>query len=175
MLRITAEFRLILAAVAFALLLPSAGSSRAAGSREELCDAKADLALAKRDYPAAIALHRKVLLADNDNALAHYHLGFAFGMTGHSIDEISEYLSAARLGLRKWDLFLNLGIAYLDQKDWPMATTALRTAALLGPDHPEAHYNLALAYERDDALPKALQEITVSLRLAPSMSMKAIR
>ena len=49
-----------------------------------------------------------------------------------------------------------------------MATTALRTAALLGPDHPEAHYNLALAYERDNALPKALQEITVSLRLAPS-------
>jgi Flp pilus assembly protein TadD len=64
--------------------------------------------------------------------------------------------------------FLNLGIAYLDQKDWPTATTALRTAALLGPDHPEAHYNLALAYERDNALPKALQEITVSLRLAPS-------
>jgi len=64
--------------------------------------------------------------------------------------------------------FLNLGIAYLDQKDWPTATTALRTAALLGPDHPEAHYNLALAYERDNALPKALQEITVSLRLVPS-------
>ena len=103
MLRITAEFRLILAAVAFALLLPSASSSWAAGSREELCDAKADLALANEDYPAAIALHRKVLLADNDNALAHYHLGFAFGMTGHSIDEISEYLSATRLGLRKWD------------------------------------------------------------------------
>ena len=103
MLRITAEFRLILAAVAFALLLPSASSSWAAGSRGELCDAKADLALANEDYPASIALHRKVLLADNDNALAHYHLGFAFGMTGHSIDEISEYLSATRLGLRKWD------------------------------------------------------------------------
>jgi tetratricopeptide (TPR) repeat protein len=168
MLRITPVLRLILAAVAFALLLPSAGSSWAAGSREELCDAKADLALANEDYPAAIALHRKVLLADNGNALARYHLGFAYGMTGHPIDEISEYLSATRLGLRKWDLFLNLGIAYLDQKDWPMATTALRTAALLGPDHPEAHYNLALAYERDNALPEALQEITISLRLAPS-------
>jgi tetratricopeptide (TPR) repeat protein len=71
--------------------------------------------------------------------------------------------------------FLKLGIAYLDQKDWPTATTALRTAALLGPDHPEAHYNLALAYERDNALPKALQEITVSLRLRRLISMKATR
>jgi len=168
MLRATSTFRLIFAAIAFALLLPSAASSWAAGSREELCDASADLALANEDYPAAIALHRKVLLADNDDALAHYHLGFAYGMTEQSTDEINEYLASARLGLRKWDLFLNLGIAYLNQKDWPKATNALRNAVFLGPDHPEAHYNLAFAYERDNALPKALQEITVSLRLAPS-------
>jgi Flp pilus assembly protein TadD len=168
MLPFSAGPRLVYVALALALLLTSAASSWAAGPREEFCDAKADLALANEDYPAAIALHRKVLLADNDNALAHYHLGFAYGMTGRPIDETSEYLAAARLGLRKWDLFLNLGIAYLDQKDWSMATTALRTAVLLGPDHPEAHYNMALAYERDNALPKALQEVTVSLRLAPS-------
>src|SRR3979411_233890 len=105
MLRATSTFRLIFAAIAFALLLPSAASSWAAGSREALCDAKADLALANEDYPAAIALHRKVLFADNDNALAHYHLGFAYGMTGQSRDEINEYLTAARLGLRNWNLF----------------------------------------------------------------------
>jgi Flp pilus assembly protein TadD len=167
MLRINTGFRLIYVAIALALLLPCAGSSWAAGSMEELCDAKADRALANEDYLAAIALHRKALLADDDNALAHYHLGFAYGMTGQSRNEISEYLAAARLGLRKWDLFLNLGIAFLDQKDWFEATNALRTAVSLGPEHPEAHYNLALAYERDNALVKALQEITVSLTLAP--------
>jgi hypothetical protein len=53
-------------------------------------------------------------------------------MTGHSREEASEYLAAARLGLDKWDLFLNL-----DLKDWPDATTALRTASLLGPDRSE--------------------------------------
>jgi Flp pilus assembly protein TadD len=167
MLRISAEF-LIYVAIVLALLLPSAGSSWATQSKEEICEVDADAALGLEDYPAAIALHRKILLAHNDNALAHYHLGFAYGMTGDSIDEISEYLAATRLGLRKWDLFLNLGIAYLDQKDWPSATTALRTAVALGPDHPEAHFNLALAYERDNALGMALQEITASLSLAPS-------
>jgi len=140
------------AAIALALLLQCANSSWAAASIEEICDVNADFVLGLEDYPAAIALHREVLRAHNNNALAHYHLGFAYGMTGHSTDEIGEYLAAAKLGLNKWDLFLNLGLAYLGQKDWPKAINALRTAVLLGPDHPEAHFNLAIAYERGNRL-----------------------
>jgi Flp pilus assembly protein TadD len=115
-----------------------------------------------------IGAHLKVLRAHSDNALAHYHLGFAYGMTGRITDEISEYRAAARLGLRQWDLFLNLGLAYLGQNDSPKAIGALRTAVLLGPDHPEAHFNLAIAYEGGHRLREALQEITAALRLAPS-------
>ena len=150
------------------MLLHFANSSWAAGSKDEVCNVEADFPLGLEDYPAAIALHRTVLLAHDDNAVAHYHLGFAYGMTGRSTEEVSEYLAAARLGLRKWDLFLNLGIAYLEQQDWPKAINALRTAASLGPEHPEAHFNLAIAYERDHAFAKALQEVTVSLSLSPS-------
>jgi hypothetical protein len=47
------------------------------------------------------------------NALAHYHLGFAYGMTGDETREINEYERATALGLSRWDLFLNLGIAFL--------------------------------------------------------------
>jgi Flp pilus assembly protein TadD len=112
-------------------------------------------------------LHRNVIRTQADNALAHYHLGFAYGMTGRRRDEINEYLAAARLGLDKWDLFLNLGLAYLGQKDRPNAIKALQTAALLGPQHPEAHYNLAIAYDEGHRLREALQEVIVSLRLAP--------
>ena len=139
----------------------------AASSKEEVCDVKADSALGLEDYPLAIALHREVLLVHNDNALAHYHLGFAYGMTGRVSDEIAEYVAARSLGLRQWDLFLNLGLAYLDQNDYPPAISAFQTAVLLGPDHPEAHFNLAMAYERSHRLDEAQQQITVSLRLAP--------
>jgi len=155
------------AAIALALLLQCANSSWAAASIEEICDVNADFVLGLEDYPAAIALHREVLRAHNNNALAHYHLGFAYGMTGRTTEEISEYLEAARLGLRKWDLFLNLGLAYLGQNDGPKAIKALKTAALLGPSHPEAHFNLAIAYDKDSRLREALQEIIVSLHLAP--------
>jgi Flp pilus assembly protein TadD len=167
MSRLGIELRLLCAAIALALLLPCVASSWAAASKEEICDVDADFALGLEDYPAAITLHRKVLRAHNDNALAHYHLGFAYGMTGRKRDEIIEYLAAARLGLDKWDLFLNLGLAYLDQNDGPKAIKTLQTAVLLGPNHPEAHFNLAIAYEKGDRLREALQEIIVSLHLAP--------
>jgi Flp pilus assembly protein TadD len=157
----------LLFAIALALLLPCVASSWAAASKEEICDVDADFALGLEDYPAAITLHRKVLRAHNDYALAHYHLGFAYGMTGRKTDEINEYLAAERLGLDEWDLFLNLGLAYLGQNDGPKAIKTLQTAVLLGPHHPEAHFNLAIAYEKGNRLREALQEIIVSLHLAP--------
>jgi tetratricopeptide (TPR) repeat protein len=111
-------------------------------------------------------LHCIVILSRKRTALAHYYLGFAYGMTGRKTDEINEYLAAARLGLDKWDLFLNLGLAYLGQDDGPNAIKALQTAVSLGQKHREAHFNLAIAYEKGNRLGEALQEIIVSLRVA---------
>jgi Flp pilus assembly protein TadD len=167
MLRLGAALRLLLAAVTVAALFPRVTSSWAGSSEAEICDVDADSALGLEDYPAAIALHREVLRNHSDNALAHYHLGFAYGMTGRTKDEINEYLTATRLGCDKWDLFLNLGLAYLTQNDWPNAIKTLQTAAWLGPDHSEAHFNLALAYEKGKRLREAQLEIATALRLAP--------
>src|ERR1700746_410162 len=89
-----------------------AAESNAAVVQEEACDITADYALGLEDYAAAITFHRRVIHAHPANALAHYHLGFAYGMTGQSSREISEYLKAVRLGLHVWDLFLDLGLAY---------------------------------------------------------------
>src|ERR1700737_1014707 len=125
--RLSVNVRLLVAAIMLALLFPCATSSWAAALQEEICDVNADFMLGLEDYPAAISLHQKVLRAHNDNALAHYHLGFAYGMTGRTTEEISEYLAAARLGLDKWDLFLNLGLAYLSENDWPKAIETLQT------------------------------------------------
>src|SRR5260221_11315672 len=109
--RLGGGLRLLFAAIALALLLPCVASCWAAASKEEICDVDADFALGLEDYPAAITLHRKVLRAHNDNALAHYHLGFAYGLTGRKADEMIEYLAAAGLGLDKWCLILNLCVA----------------------------------------------------------------
>lgn len=155
-------------AVAVLLLVVTNASSHAASPDDEICDVNADQALGLEDYTATIALHRQFLSTHPGDALAHYHLGFAYGATGRMTDEITEYLAAAKLGLEKWDLFLNLGLAYQDQKDTPKAVAALQNAVLLGPAHTEAHFDLAIAYERADDSNRALREINAALALAPA-------
>jgi len=142
-------------------------SSAAMTAEERVCDVAADIALGLGDYPTAIGLHRRVLQSEGNNALAHYHLGFAYGIVGRTTEEISEYRAAIGLGLKNWDLFLNLGLAYFDRQELEKATAAFETAVSLGPQHAETHFNLAVVYERENRLDEALKEIVASLALAP--------
>lgn len=156
-----------IAAITLVIFIARVGESEAAGPNEEICNATADTAFGIENYPEAIELHQKVISAHPADALAHYHLGFAYRMVGRDADEINEYLAAVSLGLRKWDLFLNLGLAYLERHELAHAAAALETAASLGSEHAEAHFNLAIVYERQKRLDKALREIAASRRLAP--------
>jgi Flp pilus assembly protein TadD len=139
----------------------------AAGGEQQVCDVRADYALGIEDYPEAIRLHTEVVHEHPDNALAHYHLGFAQGMMGNKTAEVTEYQHAAALGLRNWDLFLNLGLAQLQSGDLDAATDSLGQAVLLGENHSESHFNLALVYERRRLLADAEREMLASLRLNP--------
>lgn len=171
MFRIDPVWRIATALLGAAAMVASLTASAVAigGSTpdKEICDVAADTALGLEDYPKAIRLHRDVLRSNPKDSLAHYHLGFAYAMVGRRADELNEYRTAAALGLEQWDLYLNLGLAYFDQSDFGDAATSLEHAALLGPKHEEAHYNLALAYEAEHRLPEALQQITLSRKLAP--------
>ncbi len=149
------------------LSLSIACNAIAGGAEEQVCDVRADYALGVEDYSEAIRLHAEVVRKYPNNALAHYHLGFAEGMIGDKKAEIREYLRAATLGLRNWDLFLNLGLARLKIGELDAATDSLRRAVILGENHAEPHFNLALAYERRGLLADAERETLASLRLNP--------
>ena len=156
--------------VVAAVLLVSLGiayNASAEGGEQQICDVGADYALGIEDYPEAIRLHAKIVREHPDDALAHYHLGFAQGMMGDRTAEVREYQRAATLGLRNWDLFLNLGLLQLENSELDAATDNLRRAVLLGGDHPESHFNLGLVYERRGLLADAERETLASLRLNP--------
>ena len=138
-----------------------------AAQSNQVCDATADYFLGMEDYGEAIATHRRVLAAHPADAMAHYHLGFAYGMTGDHQREIGEYRKAAALGLRQWDFDLNFGRALLEGGDPTGAASAFNTAVALAPERPEGHFNLGLAYERSGKLATALDELQTSLRLDP--------
>lgn len=154
-------------AVILLVSLASARNATAGLAQEQVCDVGADYALGVEDYSEAIRLHAEVVRRHPDNALAHYHLGFAEGMVGNRTAEIGQYQQAASLGLRAWDLFLNLGLAQFENGDLDQARSSLHQAVLLGENHPESHYNLALVDERSGMLQDAEHEVLTSLRLNP--------
>src|SRR6202007_3295193 len=103
--------RVALLVLAVALVQEPMASARAAtevDSQEQICDPLADYFLGMEDYKEAIRLHLKVILEHPENALAHYHLGFAYGMLGQHRDELKQYREAIALGLVGWALFLTL-------------------------------------------------------------------
>ncbi len=142
-------------------------SAKSASYDEQVCDPLADYFLGMEDYSEAIRRHRMVIQDDPSNALAHYHLGFAYGVMGQHAQEFGEYQKAVNLGLNDWQLFLNLGLLYMESGQVHDATAVLRLATLLGPERAETHFNLALAYERRGALAQAEQEALLSLQIDP--------
>jgi Flp pilus assembly protein TadD len=137
----------------------------AGGTEQQVCEVRADYYLGIEDYSEAIRRHVEIVRKDPDNALAHYHLGFALGMVGDRIAEVKEYQTAKALGLRSWDLFLNLGLAQVEDGEMDAATDSLRRAVFLGEDHPESHFNLALVDERRGLFVDAERETLAALRL----------
>jgi tetratricopeptide (TPR) repeat protein len=160
----------LMVALAVSPLVGGATVSAAVSNGNDICDATADYFLGIEDYPETAKLHRVLIAAHPDDALAHYHLGFAYGMLGRRTEELAEYRRAVSLGLKQWDLFLNVGLVYLEDGNTDAATDALATAVALGPSHPEAHFNLGLAYERRGMLAEARREMLTSLRLDPNQA-----
>jgi tetratricopeptide (TPR) repeat protein len=136
-------------------------------SSQWICDATADHYLIIKNYTAAVRLHRQFLQRRPANALAHYHLGFAYGMMSAEREELDEYKRAVALGLSRWDLFLNIGVAFLVNGNLQAATDALEHAVRLDSNQPESHYNLGLVYEQRDMLAEAEKEMIFVLRLEP--------
>jgi Flp pilus assembly protein TadD len=150
---------------ATSLLLLVWNHAMAGEGEPQICDVGADYSLGAEDYPDAIRRHLEVVRKHPHNALAHYHLGFALGMVGNRTGELNEYQRAKALGLRSWDLFLNLGLAQFEDSDLVAAQYSLQRAVLLGENHSESHFNLALVDERCGMLADAERETLIALRL----------
>jgi tetratricopeptide (TPR) repeat protein len=152
------------------LCLPPLSALGAASGRldVQVCDPLADFYLGTENYPQAIQRHLLLLQHHPGNALAYYHLGFAYGMMGDHQRELNDYLKAVGLGLTNWDLFLNMGLLYMESGRLDSAIEVLQLAALLAPYRPETHFNLGFLDERMGMYQKAEQELLLSLSIDPN-------
>jgi len=135
--------------------------------KEWACDKDADEAITQNDLAAGISLHERFLERFPENALALYHLGYAYGQTGYHIKEVSYYEKAIALGFKKNQIFFNLGMAYgeLDQEE--KSIYAFKQAVKINPDSADNHFGLALAYHRNVKDKPAEREFLKAIEIDP--------
>lgn len=137
-------------------------------SREDICNDETDGYLLNGDWQKAIKLHRKIVKRGPDLALAHYHLGFAYGQIEGYDQKISGYRKAISLGLKNAEMYYNLGIALGENfHDYPGAIAALREAVNLKPTEAEFHYNFGFAYLLNKEVGPEEKEYREALRIEP--------
>lgn len=127
------------------------------------CAKEADEAMMRNDYEGGILLHQRLLDKEPENALALYHLGYAYGRVGENLKEVSYYEKAIGLGFKIDRIFFNLGMAYGELHQTEKSIGAFKEALAINPDRADNHFGLGLAYQ-----------MKVADRLAEEEFMKAI-
>jgi len=134
------------------------------------CDEEADRALSEGDLERGIQLHEAFLETHPDDALALYHLGFAYGQSGNHEREIACYERAAALGFSKGGLFFNLGMAYGEIGKPRKAVAAFQRAIQTDARNADYRMGLGLALEKTGDMEGAARSLEEALRLDPSLS-----
>jgi len=132
-----------------------------------VCPEFADVPLRQGRFEEAIGQHLKVLSREPDNALAHYHLGYAYGQLGLHSEEVAEYVRASDLGMERGDLYYNLGMAYLELKEYLQAEQAFHQAVALEPDCGENHRGLGLVHLKQEHYHESVVSCRKASRLEP--------
>jgi len=106
---------------------------------DPICEKEADEAIQMGDYEQGIRLHLALLEKEPGNAMAFYHLGYAYGMIGDHDKEVQYYEKAIALGYsRDAGLYYNLGMAYGELNSTQKAISAFKRALEIDPIHDDA-------------------------------------
>jgi len=132
-----------------------------------VCPEFADLPLRLGLYEEAVKEHRRVLFEEPDNALAHYHLGYAYGQVGAHSLEVEEYVRAVDLGLVREDLFYNLGMAYAELGALDKAEQAFNHAVTMAPANGDNRRALGMVYYEQRLFQEAIASCERATLLEP--------
>ena len=131
--------RVAFAALFLVFFIGCAKEYRPASQKGLTCMEEADQAIQRGDYELGVRLHMEFLSKKPKNALAIYHVGYAYGMAGNHAKEIEFYEDAIASGYN-WDadFYYNLGMAYAELGSFEKAKSAFKKALEINPHHTEA-------------------------------------
>lgn len=158
--------------LALVLCLGAGCSTAPSGKRDQpgerwACDREADEAMMRNDYEGGIFLHQRFLEREPENALALYHLGYAYGQVGENLREVSCYEKAIALGFKKDRIFFNLGMAYGELHQTEKSIGAFKEALAINPDRADNHFGLGMAYQMKVADRLAEEEFLKAITIDP--------
>lgn len=102
---------------------------------------------AESEYKKAVAVYKKYLEENDDDAEAHYALGQTYANLGQYSEAIREYREATKLKEDDPDMFYDLGVAYTKLAQYDAAAGAFSKSLEIDPDNYRAQDGLDEAKE----------------------------
>ena len=118
------------------------------------------------------ALFLHAIEVTQNNYLAHYNLGIAYGSLGRYQDEIEAYKQALRIEPDYAEVQSNLGVVYGSLGRYQDAIESFKQAIRIEPDLANAHYNLGFAYFSTGDKGSALEEYKILKTLNAELANK---
>ena len=115
----------------------------------------------------SIALFSHAIEVTQNNALAHYNLGVAYGKLGRHQDAMEAYQQAIRIKPDYADAHCNLGAAYGKLGRNKDAIKSYKQAIRIKPDNAESHNNLGAAYGKLGRYQEAIESLKQAIRIKP--------
>lgn len=130
----------------------------------------------KKDWDSAKKMYQKALELKPDNPLASNNLAYVMLQTGGNVDIAMGLAQTARRGMPDWaNAADTLGWVYYEKGAYQSAVDLFQEALKLnekakGPDDPNVHYHLGLAYEKISKPALAREQLQRVLKLSPNYS-----
>jgi len=124
--------------------------------------------LARRAYPQAELVFRRLLDKVPESGAAYYHLGRAYHAQGLLPNAVEALHKAIRFAPDRAEPYQLLGRVYVQQGKSEEALAPCRRAIELDPHAPQPHFTLAQAHENLGQREAAIRELQEAIRLDPA-------
>jgi len=118
----------------------------------------------------SVTLFSRALKVTQNNHVAYYNLGNAYGNLGRHQEAVEAYKQAIRFKPDHADAHINLGAAYGSLGRYQEAIEAYKQAIRFKPDDADAHYNLGAAYGNLSRYPEAIEAFKQAIRFKPDFA-----
>lgn len=121
-----------------------------------------------RIWQSSISLWNNVMKYDTTNCLAYYNRGKAYALIGKSNEAMDDFTRAIVLEPDYFDAYNNIGVIFLERKEYKKALFNFNTAIKIDPGCKNAYYNRGLLWGKLQNYRRAIADFSMAVKIDPS-------